>query len=644
MKHFIYNTIALITLILSLSLTTKAQWEEKVYYKSRFFEQPDKQLLLKSTFIENETYQDWDLTYNRLELTIDPNKLYVEGKVLFVFTSKKDNLDKVTFDLVDDLSITSIKTNNQTVSYTRKNGLVTINLPALLKNNEIGNFTVSYKGIPPSTGLGSITQNLHNGIPAIFTLSEPYGAKEWWPCKQSLSDKIDSVDVIVETPSVYHTASNGILVSDIIGSGKRVCHWKHRHPIATYLVFVSSTRYEIYSEWAKLDDGTNIEILNYVYPETLENAKLNTPCTKDYLEFYSRKFIDYPFKNEKYGHAQFGWNGGMEHQTMTSMGLFRPDLIAHELAHQWFGDYITCATWNEIWLNEGFATYMAALVLEEFDTLSWKSWKQGDLNYITSVPDGSVYVNDITNIDRIFDSRLTYEKGAYVLHMLRGQIGDEAFFKGMKNYLTDPRAINGFANTDLFRENIEQAADTTLTEFFTDWILGEGHPVYDIEWTYSNQQIRINVYQHPSTPTGPFFEMKLPVTVKTNNKEETYWLANTQQGQQFTINSPTNPVSVKFNKDYWILCQEDDFHTSVANLNSPELKILYNASEKYITTNIPGAAEANYSIFDLQGRMIKSGVWKKSNPIISIASFNPGIYILNISTPQKKYYSRFGCY
>jgi aminopeptidase N len=644
MKNFIYISTALSLLLIFQSLNTTAQWEKGMYDKSDFFEHHNKQLLLKSTFIENETYADWDLTYNRLELKVDPTKLYIEGKVLFVFKALTDNLDKITINLDNHLSVISIESNNQACTFTHANGLVVVNLLSTLKKNETGSFTVSYKGVPTSTGLGSITQYRHNNIPAIFTLSEPFGAMEWWPCKQSLSDKIDSIDVIVETPSEYHTASNGILLSDAISNSIRVSHWKHRYPIATYLVFFSSTRYEIYSEWATLGDSKRVEILNYVYPETLEKAKLNTPVTKDYLEFFSRKFIDYPFKNEKYGHAQFGWGGGMEHQTMTSMGGFSPGLIAHELAHQWFGDYITCANWHEIWLNEGFATYLAALVDEEFNHDSWDLWKTETSNYITSVPSGSVYVNNTDDVDRIFDGRLSYDKGAFVLHMLRGQVGDKAFFSGMKNYLNDPRAINGFVTTDIFRENMEEAANTTLTEFFADWIWGEGHPVYDFEWSYSNQQIKINVYQQPSTPTGPFFEMKLPVTITANGQDKTYWLSNTQQGQQFSINYASAPESVKFNKDAWILCKEENFNTLATNLNSNEFKPLYNASEKYLTATIPEADKADYSIFDLQGRVMKSGIWKKSNPVITLASFSRGIYIINISTPQKRYNCKFSCY
>jgi len=643
MKSYSFLAIFLI-LVLINPLTALAQQNRTVFDKQYLFERPAKLPVLRSAYIEKETAGDWNLTYNRLELLIDPNINYIKGKVLFEFTSLVDNLNSVTIDLDDSLSISSIQSGNETCPFLKQNGRVLVNLSTTLTKNETSSFTVNYEGKPRITGMQAFLQHAHKGIPVIFTLSEPYGAYEWWPCKESLSDKIDSIDILVETPEIYRTASNGLLVSDTVANQKRVCHWKHRYPISTYLVFFSSTKYEVYSDWATLGDGQKVEILNYVYPETLVSAKLNTPYTVDYLEYFSRIFIDYPFKKEKYGHAQFGWNGGMEHQTMSSVGIFNPSLIAHELAHQWFGDYITCANWNELWLNEGFATYLEALVQEAFNPQVWKLWKSNNKTFITSIPNGSVYIKAIDDINRLFDLRLTYEKGAYVLHMLRGQIGDDAFFAGMKKYLNDPRAVNGFATTTIFRENMEQAADTTLTEFFADWIWGEGHPVYDIEWNYTDQQVQIDVYQQPATQNGPFYEMKLPFTIYTNGSEITSWLANTQQSQHFSIFSPTVPDSIKFNKDNWILCTEQNFHSSISKTTLPDMDLSYHASGNYLTTYISVVEEANYTIFNLLGRKIQSGIWQKNNPIIQLIQFNPGIYILTLSTPQKTYNSRFSCY
>lgn len=640
-KLALYSIITTLIFLFTIQSTITGQQKFMDFDKQYMLERPKRLPALRSAFVENKSTGNWDLTYNKLEITADPNVNYIKGRVLFKFTSLVDSLKTITIDLDDSLMVSSIISDNKSCTFSHANGFVIINLLKALNRNETGSFTVRYEGRPTAYGIEAFTQNFHKDIPAIYTLSEPYGAKEWWPCKESLSDKIDSIDIIIETPAEYKSASNGILVSDSVSNQKRICHWKHRHPISTYLVFISTSQYVVYSDWVNFNDGTKMEVLNYIYPESEETAKKYTPYTIDYLKFFSEKFIDYPFKNEKYGHAQFGWGGGMEHQTMTSLGGFSKGLIAHELAHQWFGDYITCASWNELWLNEGFATYLEELVNEEFDVESWKYWKSKVVPYITSKPDGSVYINDISDIKRLFDQRLTYEKAAFVLHMLRGQIGDEAFFKGMRNYLKDPRTINGFSTSDIYRENMEKAADTTLTEFFTDWIKGEGHPVYDFEWSYSNNKVEIFVYQKPSTQYGPFFEMKLPVTVYASGKEETYWLHNTLQGQHYSINSQYSPDSVKLDKDNWILFSENDFHTSVSTIKPNNNNISYNASEKLLITQFPGIEEAKYSIYDLKGMIIKTGIWKKSNPVIKLDQFIPGLYIFNIVTPQKKLNSFF---
>jgi len=641
MNHFIFRFLLFIAIVNFQPFVVKAQWEALNFDKQYLNERPQ-QLSLKNSFVENETYRDWDLTYNCLKLTIDPAVMYLSGSVVFEFVSKKDGLSSVTIDLDNALTIKSVIANRLNLSFSQQKATATIHLASVLKKNERGAFTVTYSGEPSATGLGSIFSTIVGGnVPCIATLSEPYGAKDWWPCKQSLEDKIDSIDVIVETPMEYRTASNGVLVSDSVLKGKRTCHWKHRHPIATYLVFFSSTDYDTYSDYAMLDDGTKVEILNYVYRINGATARQQTPVTADYIEFFSRKFIDYPFKNEKYGHAQFSWGGGMEHQTMSSMWGFSADLIAHELAHQWFGDYITCGTWGDIWLNEGFATYLEAMTYEKFEPEYWPEWKQSALAWIVSQPGGTVYCNEPDDIDRIFSSRLSYYKGAYVLHMLRGQLGDSLFFAGMKRYLNDPQVTNGFATTDLFRENMEKAADTTLTKFFDDWVFGEGYPNYEIDWVSVNGQLSISVSQTPSVLGGPFFEMKLPVTVLKNGESETFWLNNYKQSQQYTIASFPDPDNVVFDQDNWVLCKyqiENNPFSSFQNLKSP---INVRQHGKMISIQVPEIESATCSFFDVTGRKIFSTIWRSSAPEVSIASLSPGVYIMELVSGGNSFSSKF---
>jgi len=381
------------------------------------------------------------------------------------------------------------------LAYSHFNHFITIALPSPLPFGRKFSFSVFYHGQPIRKGEEAFVSTRHETGPVVYTLSEPWGAKEWWPCKQSLSDKIDSIDIVVTTPWEYRTASNGLLVRNDTLAGERINHWKHRHPIATYLVALVVSNFVEFSDQVTLSDGSVVEILNYVYPQNLEKVGIEVAKTGKILRFYSDLLIDYPFKDEKYGNAQFNWPGGMEHQTMSFMGSFNFDLIAHELAHQWFGNYITCSTWNDIWLNEGFATYLTGLTYQYIETDWWTRWRQLNSEQILSSPGGSVYIKDPTDVSRIFNSRLSYRKGAYLLHILRSQLGDQPFFSGLRNYLTDKQLANGFASSNDFIRVMETTADTSLTQFFEDWLYGEGYPIYKIEWSGKEKGAILKVSQ-----------------------------------------------------------------------------------------------------------------------------------------------------
>ena len=593
-----------------------------------------------STFVENNGYTDYDLIYQRMVWNVDPNVKYIQGEVTSYIKSKTDNLANIEFDLYDGLEIDSIVQRGEKVNFLHNNNKIEIPLFSELSINGSDSFKIYYQGEPAEGGFGSFKKSVHNEIPIIWTLSEPYGAMEWWPCKQSLIDKIDSIDIFVKTPEEYRTASNGVLVSDSVSNGFRIMHWKHRFPIATYLVAIAVTNYSYYSDYLELENGDSIEILNYVYPEDLEDAKMNTPATIQIMKLYNNIIGEYPFAKEKYGHAQFGWGGGMENQTMSFVTNFKFGLIAHELAHQWFGDYITLSSWHDIWLNESFATYMAALTIENLKSKSdWYAWKKGSVEQITSSPGGSVFVYDTTSVSRIFNTRLSYTKGGYLLHMLRWVLGDEAFFEGLRSYFNDPEIANGFAQNQQFVQHMEMAGDTSLTEFFNDWYYGEGYPIYTIEFgTTENGKILVELSQSTSHNSVDFFEMPVPVRLYNQDKTDSadFRLINTQDDQQFSLSVDFDVANVVIDPDLWLISKRNE-NLNVSNeLPDNILKVHPNPTNNhlYITVST-GAIVSGLSLYDVDGKLLKN--YAVNTRDIDLSGFVPGIYFLNIKTSEGEF-------
>jgi len=471
-------------------------------------------------------------------------------------------------------------------------------------------------------------------VPVLWTLSEPYGAKEWWPCKQSLVDKIDSIDVIVTTPKSYRTASNGKLVAEEVKEGFRTMHWKHRYPIATYLVAIAATNYAVYSDWLDLENGRKIEILNYVYPENLEKAKTETPRTADMIALYNKLFGEYPFAAEKYGHAQFGWGGGMEHQTMSFMYSFGFELVAHELAHQWFGDYITCASWQHIWINEGFATYLSGLAYENLQPEWWYRFKKGNVDYIVSQPGGSVYVKDTTNIGAIFSGRLSYSKGAWILHMLRWTLGEKAFFEGMRSYFNDPEVANGFAYTNQFVKHMETAADTSLTEFFDDWFYGEGYPVYTANFKPAGSGLlSIELWQTQSHPSVDFFEMAVPVRVYSKNRADSLdlRLVQTKKNQEFLVKVGFPVAELKIDPDYWLVSKTTKILSAKHLTDLSEPAVYPNPVNDNFNVVLPAGEQINsIRVYSVGGHLLKD--FRNNQVLFHLNDLPSGVYFLQIET------------
>ena len=606
-------------------------------------------------FQANPNTANYDVVYQKLELSVDPAVYFISGNITTHFVAL-ENMNTITFDLstITDTS-DSYYANRLTVGSVMRNGQpltfnhniftkeLVITFPTALNAGTTNIISVSYAGAPDYEE-EAFTKDSHNGTPIIWTLSEPFGAREWWPCKQDLNDKIDSIDVFITAPSQYKSVTNGLQMGIVDnGNGTKTTHFQHNYPIPAYLVAIAVTNYTIFTQQAGTAPN-QFPIVNYIYPENIISVQNSVAVTLPIMNLYEELFETYPFSNEKYGHAQFGWGGGMEHTTVSFMGGFSRGLIAHELAHQWFGNKITCGTWNNIWLNEGFATYLAALVIENLDgSAAFIEEKADMIDFITSQTGGAVYLSDsqAMNADRIFSSRLSYNKGAMVVHMLRWKLGDEIFFQSLKNYLADPSLAYGYAVTDDLKYHLENTSGLDLTEFFNDWIYNQGYPSYSI--TVANSAVNqalITVNQSQSNSSVSFFEMPIPVRLNgAAGQTLDVVLDHTSNGQQFLVTVPFPVTSATFDPEKHIISKNNTTTLGITSLDwTNVIQIIPNPAFDYLTIEIPEAISLEkVSVLNQLGQTVFTSLDSKLN-VISLSS---GVYYLNISTSAGTYYKKF---
>jgi len=590
----------------------------------------------KITFKANPNTTNYDLKYHRLEWLVDPTLAFINGVVTSYFEAK-NNLNSITFDLSDNMAVSKVVQRGVNLSYSQNsNDELVITLPSTQNSGVLDSLTITYSGNPISSGFGSFEISTHGpNTPVLWTLSEPYGAKGWWPCKQDLIDKIDSIDVFITHPKQYKAASNGLLKSETISGNNTITHWKHKYPIPAYLIAIAVTDYAVYNDHVAIGD---FDVVNYVYPETLQATKNATAITPSIMDLFGNLFELYPFSDEKYGHAEFGWGGGMEHTTMTFMGGWSRGLIAHELAHQWFGNKVTCGSWGDIWLNEGFATYLAALVIEDFDgENAFKNWRSGTINDITFQTGGSTFVTDTTSVSRIFDGRLSYRKGAMILHMLRYKLGDGNFFQAIQNYLKDPALAYSYANTNNLIHHLETVSGENLTEFFNDWFYGEGYPIYEVKWhqNQTNKIIQFTVNQTQSNASVNFFEMPLPIKINgTNGESEIVRLEVNQNGQQFDTSLAFEVSSIEIDSEKQLISKNNSavLGIDLDNLQN-SISIYPNPVKENLTIQNNSLSIINkITIYNILGEIVLS----LNNPdnTIALTKLNSGVYLVKIKTDQ----------
>lgn len=593
----------------------------------------------KLSFKTTGASSNFDLIYHKIYWNIDPTIRYISGSVQSHFIPTTANFDTVGFNLHDTLTVDSVLYHGSSIAFSHNNHIVQAFLPNIVAQGTLDSITVYYQGTPSYSGHGSFEKDTTTyGAPIIWTLSEPYGASDWWPCVNNLQDKADSLDIFITTPYQYKAASNGNLVEVKTNVISSTYHWKHRHPIVTYLICLAVSDYNEFTHYVPLANDS-LPVLHYVYPQDSGLSHQYSQGIVPIMQIFDSIFEPYPFTGEKYGHCQFNWGGGMEHQTFSFMGGFHFELMAHEAAHQWFGNKVTCGSWEDIWLNEGFATYLTGIVYEHVaNGQFWDIWKQNTLNHVVSEPDGSVFCDDTTDVSRIFDGRLSYNKGALVLHQLRWVIGDSAFFAACQNYLSDPNLSFNFANTAQLQSHFENTSGQNLQWYFNDWYYSEGYPSYKLNWSQVNDTVYITLNQNQSHPSVNFYKMPVPVELYTTNTITEARLDFTQQNQHFKVYASGNIDSVKIDPQLWLISGQNE-HSVDLNENTKDnsFEVYPNPTKGklFIKSDLN---IIHLNIYDLNGKEIFPDLQTRNKQgIIEFNEKTKGFFIIQITNENGTY-------
>ena len=407
-----------------------------------------------------------------------------------------------------------------------------------------------------------------------------------------------------------------------------------------YLISLNVTNYAPYNIQAGLGtvDSPFFPINNYLYPESnTASTRTAIDVTTPIMNVFEEKFGPYPYRNEQYGHVQFGWGGGMEHATMSSMGGWSRSLIAHELGHQWFGNKVTCGTWKDIWLNEGITEYTAGIMVEELDgPSSFVTWKIGKINNITSQTSGAVYLTDTEALDvgRIFSGRLSYNKGAMVTHMLRWKMGDMAFFQALRNYLNDTNLAYAYAQTNDLKGHLEAVHGSSLSEFFNDWLYMQGYPTYTIAaQNWGAGQLKITVSQTQSHSSVSYFEMPLEIRLTSaGGVNYDVVIENTFNNQEFIVAVPFLVDAVTFDPNKHIVSKNNVITLANESFElEPTISVYPNPANEELHIMMPTTIHLEkVEIYNLLGQLVATHFSPnfKTNALVS------GIHVLKMITSE----------
>ena len=585
----------------------------------------------------NKQLDKYDLYFVKLDIEVSDQSTYISGNASLE-AKATESLDTLLFDFSNYMTIDSVLINDSKLTVNHQNNIIEYVFINPLAINEKFKVQIFYHGTPSGGGVSnSYSSEWSKNV--TWTLSESFHAYEWWPCKQVLSDKIDSTHIFLTCDADCKAGSNGLLTNIVdLPNNKKRFEWKSNYPINYYLISFSVAEYQEYNIYANPEGSDSVLIQNFIYNTSgcLEYYKSDIDNTSDFIELYSDKFGLYPFSNEKYGHCLAEIGGGMEHQTMTTLGNFGYLLVAHELGHMWFGDYVTCATWQDIWINEGFASYTEYVALENLQSLTdANNWMNTAHTYAFQEALRSIYIPFAEAFDegRIFNYKLSYKKGAAILHTLRHEINnDELFFSSIREYLNI--YADSVATGDDFKNVMESETGIDFDPFFDQWYYGKGYPRFDVGYSQTNDTLYLTVSETASSSQTPLFQLYVDYKIYYSTGDTTLRLFQSKNTEIFEIPFSKQISNIIVDPDNWIANTQGTVTSTESLENNKDLFIFYpNPAQDYITINFNFklvGGEKQIEIIDVNGRLINT--YKTFNEVlpIDVSNLSEGIYFIKV--------------
>ena len=516
--------------------------------------------------------RDYDLQHSKIALRFDTEQKKIMGDVTHSLSILRDGTSRIAFDSVG-LTIQSVTVNKSAAKFEIPWGKLIVPLPAPAKAGDKFDVAIHYEG-KPAKGLYFILpdKDYPDCPKQIWTQGESEDTRYYLPTYDYPNDRL-TTETILTVPASWITVSNGKLINVTdAGKGLKTWYWKESVLSSTYLITIVAGEFdEVKETWR------GIPVTYYAPKGRGDRLPINYGRTPAMLDLFSKKFgVDYPW--EKYAQVMVDdfVAGGMENSsatTNTSSSLVHPKLapeyftgedglISHELGHQWFGDLVTCKDWGNIWLNEGFATFLEFIWTESHygkDQADYERW-QATREWFESknLWNKPIVRHDFDDSSE-FDGN-AYTKGGWVLYMLRRELGDDAFYRAMKHYLEANRGKN-VVTADLARA-IEESSHTNVDQFFGQWLYGAGAPKFDLGYAYDNEkhQVALTVKQ-TQTAEGRvgMFRVPLEVEITTAAGSKLHPITVSKATQVFTLPADSAPLLVLFDKGGHVL-KSAEFH------------------------------------------------------------------------------------